>query len=112
MSGETRELNNRCDEENNVPEAVNQPDILDASTFSSITQAVAKSPEPKDIPLLPLEMGFLPTPPSRQLKIPDEGMIDAGYDSGFHVGPLFKMVFQQSRLYLWRKKLLLNQNQF
>ena len=44
MSGETRELNNRCDEENNVPEAVNQPDILDASTFSSITQAVAKSP--------------------------------------------------------------------
>ena len=37
MSGETRELNNRCDEVNNVPESVNQPDILDASTFSSIT---------------------------------------------------------------------------
>ena len=87
MNGETRKLNNRCDKVNNVPDSVNQPENLDASTFSSITHAVVKSPEPNGLPKLTVEMGLPPTPPSRQLKIPDEGMMDAGYDSDFNMGP-------------------------
>ena len=87
MDGETREFINRCDEANNVPESVNQLKNLDTSTFSSITNTVAKSPERNGLPKLPLEMGLPPSPPSRQLKIPDEGMMDAGYDSDFNMGP-------------------------
>ena len=87
MIGETHEFNNRSDEVNNVPESVNQPETLDASTFSSITHALAKSPEPNGLTKLPLEMGLPLTPPSQQLKIPDKGMMDAGYDSDFNMGP-------------------------
>ena len=66
MSGETRDLKNGSDEVNTVPESINQTEILDGSTLSSITQAVARSPEPNITQAGPLEMGLPPTPPSRQ----------------------------------------------
>ena len=87
MSGETRDLKNGSDEVNTVPESINQTEILDGSTLSSITQAVARSPEPNITQAGPLEMGLPPTPPSRQLKMPDEEMMDGGYDSDFNMGP-------------------------
>ena len=87
MSGETPEKDNRCDDDNETPTNEVQVQDNDDVTFSTITQPIPKTPDRLAPSLRPLEMGLPPTPPSRQLKLPDEAMMDVGYDSDFAIGP-------------------------
>ena len=90
MNGETPEKDEQCDEDNNIPTNAVQIHNDDDGTFSTINQPVPKTPENLKGQLRPSDMGLPPTPPSRQLKLPDEGMMDAGYDSDFVVGPFIQ----------------------
>ena len=90
MSGETPVIENQCDEGNATPAATVQLDNNDNTEYSSLTQAVPRSPELIIAQMRPIDMGLPPTPPSRQLKMPNDEMMDAGYDSDFEVGPFIQ----------------------
>ena len=64
MSGETPVIENQCDEGNATPAATVQLDNNDNTEYSSLTQAVPRSPELIIAQMRPIDMGLPPTPPS------------------------------------------------
>ena len=59
MSGETPVIENQCDEGNATPAATVQLDNNDNTEYSSLTQAVPRSPELIIAQMRPIDMGFL-----------------------------------------------------
>ena len=87
MTGETMEKENGCDDDNNITQNTFVMDDNEGSTLSSITNAAPKTPDKVNELLQPSEMGLPPTPPTRRLIMPDESLIDDGYDTDNQVGP-------------------------
>jgi len=90
MSGETREKEKPCDDDYSPPTNslnCNQPD---ASTISTITGGLPRTPDhlKSQVPLI--EMGLPPTPTSRVMKMIDEALIEDGYDTDCQLGPFIE----------------------
>ena len=90
MDGETQRNDQGCDAVERVPPGTLQLDEHEGSTLSSITPQVIATPERITEKQQHVEMGLPPTPPLRTLNIPEQPLLEEGYDSDMQRGPFYQ----------------------
>ena len=84
MSGETPDDNDQCDEANREPPSSLEYSKVDATTLSSITDTILVSPINAGYQIKPFDMGLPSTPPCWVLQMPQDKMLEDGYDTDMH----------------------------
>ena len=87
MSDETRENKDGCDHGANTPQSDLQVQTFEGSALSSITPRSLGTPEKVRLEKTSFHIGLPPTPPLRELNMPNLSILEEGYDRDIHMDP-------------------------